>query len=355
MMARTVDRLRTPRPGRVTFILAGIALVLVALIVAQQLGVGGQRGGSDDSVAGSAGGGTTALGASEEGAAVAPDGAFMGRDLDAGSLSQGPQSMPSGGSAEEAGAPAPGGGGDGAPSQVDFLGRTIIRSGSVDLQVESVSGAFEQVRQVAQGHGGFVADSTFYGQEERQQASMTIRVPAESFGEVVLALQEMAVEVNSISTSAQDVTEEFQDLQATLRNLRAVESQYLDLLGRAESIGDVLQVQDRLSQVRLQIERTQGRIQLLESQSDMASVSVSLRPVGEEATVAEAGGGPLQAARDAWQASLDTLEGIATVAVVAVVYSWWLVPVAIVLLVIVRRAMRADRAAAPAAPAGPAE
>jgi hypothetical protein len=229
------------------------------------------------------------------------------------------------------------GGGETTLLSADLLGRKIIRNGSLDLEVESVGDAFERIRQVAESAGGFVADSTFVGSAERQSAYLTLRVPAARFGDVVSQLRGLAVEVHSISTSAQDVTEEFTDLEATLRNLRAVETQYIELLGRANTIGEILQVQDRLNQVRLQLDRVQGRMQMLEALTDMATIQVTLRPE-KPATVATIGGeGILDAARAAWAASLESIEAIAKVIVVAVVYSWWLIPIALVLLVVLRR------------------
>jgi len=204
-------------------------------------------------------------------------------------------------------------------------GRTIIRTGAVDLEVRAVADAFERVRQVATLAGGFVSDSNFSGKGETQVAYLTLRVPSDRFGDVITQLRGLAEEVRSISTNARDVTEEVTDLEATLRNLRAVEARYVDLLGRAASIGEVLQVQDRLNQVRLQIDRTEARRQLRQAQSELSSIVVALRPL-PAATKAATPTGPLAEARAAWQSSLETLEGIATFALVAAVYSWWLLP-----------------------------
>ncbi len=217
-------------------------------------------------------------------------------------------------------------------------GRTIIRNGAVDLEVESVADAFDRVRQVATAAGGFVSDSSFTGTGERQAANLTIRVPEAQFGDVITQLRALAVDVRSVSTSSQDVTAEYTDIEATLANLRAVEAQYAQLLGRASSINDVLQVQDRLNQVRLQIDRTEARRKVLDSQATLSSITVTLRPTGTAPAVkSEPAAGPLAAARGAWHASLRTLEAIATGVLVVVVYTWWIAPLALVLALVARR------------------
>ena len=224
-----------------------------------------------------------------------------------------------------AAAPAP----DGSAS-LDLLGRTIIRNASLALEVESVSESFDAVSAVAAGHGGFVSDSSLVrsGDDEAARfARLTLRVPAERFEQVLDDLRALAVEVTSASTSAQDVSGEVTDLESDLRNLRAVEAQYLELLGRANTIGEVLQVQDRLNQTRNGIERAEGRIALLRSLADLATLHVELRTPDAPPIVAEPGSStPLDAAADAWEASLATLNVLAAVVLSAVVFSWWLLP-----------------------------
>ena len=218
----------------------------------------------------------------------------------------------------------------------DLLGRRIIRTGSMEVEVESVANALERVSAIATAAGGFVADSSFFGRGEQQSAQMTLRVPAEQFEVVLNELRAIAVEVTSILTSAQDVTGELTDLDSQLRNLSAVEAQYLDLLQRAGNVGEILLVQDRLNQTRAQIDRTEGRIQLLGRLSDLATLSVTLRPVPAP-PVEISGGGPLAAAGEAWEASLRTLSAIATVAVTVAVYSWWLLPPLAIAVLAARR------------------
>ncbi|MCH7488831.1 MAG: DUF4349 domain-containing protein, partial [Chloroflexi bacterium] len=110
--------------------------------------------------------------------------------------------------------------------------------------------------------------------------------------------------------------------------LNATEQRYLELLGQADEINEILLVQDRLDVVRGQIEQVLGRINLLEHLTDLATITVHLRP---ETAVVEApvdGGGinPLESASAAWETSLAALRVVAAVALIVVVFSWWLAP-----------------------------
>ena len=213
--------------------------------------------------------------------------------------------------------------------------RKITQTASMSLQVKAVGEAFQEVGRIAAGAGGFVASSSFSNEGEEQVASITIRVPAARFQEVMASLRGLAVKVENEESQSNDVTEEYTDLGSRLRNLQATEAQYLEFLKQAKDIAEVLQVQDRLTAVRADIETVQGRINMLDSLTDMSTVTVHLRP---EAAPSEAGApNPLKAARAAWHASLDTLRALATAVAAVAAFSWWLVPVLVVLALIGRR------------------
>lgn len=206
-----------------------------------------------------------------------------------------------------------------------LLDRKIIQSTSIDITVEEVGRNFQEIIRIAETAGGFVASSTFSNVDDEQVADLTIRVPADRYQDVLAQIRGMG-EVEREGSDANDVTEEFTDRQARLRTLEATERRYLELLVEADGINEILLVQDRLDGVRGQIEQVQGRINLLENLTDLATITVHLRPPAVGAEPAADGNSPLEAAAAAWDLSLDTLRGLATGLLVVAAFSWWLVP-----------------------------
>ena len=233
---------------------------------------------------------------------------------------------------------APGGGSGTLPSLLD---RKIIRTATVTLETEQVSARFEDVGNIAAGAGGFVASSSFGNSGDKQTASVTIRVPNDRYQDVLGQLRKLG-SVTGEQSNASDVTEQYTDLDSRLRNLRATEAQYLEFLTRAENLNDVLTVQDRLNNVRAEIEQVQGRIQLLSNQADLATITTHLAPpaIAKAQPKDDGGTNPLEAAQNAWEASLAVLLGIATVGVAVVAFSWWLVLLAALVYIIARRQMQ---------------
>ncbi|MPZ49685.1 MAG: DUF4349 domain-containing protein [Dehalococcoidia bacterium] len=227
-----------------------------------------------------------------------------------------------------------------------FDDRKIVQTASLRLQVKEVGGSFEEVGRIASSAGGFVASSNFSLQGENQIASVTIRVPADRYQDVLADLRRLGEKVDVEASNASDVTQEYTDLSARLRTLEATEAQLLTLLGQARNINEILQVQDRLNSVRGQIEQVKGRMALLDKLGDLATVTVHLRPVAAIATAPS--GAPNLGAEvsEAWEASLNFLGDIAAGVIRVVVFAWWVPLLAIPTYAILRARSRTTPASA---------
>ena len=148
-----------------------------------------------------------------------------------------------------------------------------------------------QVRALAAELGGYVGGSQAGTLD--QAASVTLRVPAERFDELITRLQELTdVEVVSMSTREEDVTGQVVDLAARIRNLKASEASYRVLYDRAERIEDVLTVQGRLDEVRGQIEQLEAQLTTVEAQAALSTLTVTIIPRDEPVADAQAGWDP---------------------------------------------------------------
>jgi hypothetical protein len=153
----------------------------------------------------------------------------------------------------------------------------IIRTASMYLVVEDVARAIEQITQLATTYKGFVVSSNSWQERDRMMGNIAIRVEVANFDNAMRALRGMAVEVRSESTTGQDVTEEYTDLDAKLRNLEAAEAQLLKLMEeKTEKVTDILEVQRELVKTRGEIEQTKGRMQYLEKSSSMSLIQINL-------------------------------------------------------------------------------
>jgi len=176
------------------------------------------------------------------------------------------------------------------PAQVPPIADSakIIKNGSLEVRVGkgTVTESMNQLIAIATGLGGYVSETkTTASAQSGAQASATIsvRVPSASFEQLIASASKLG-EVRSSTTSGQDVTAQFTDIDAQLGALTATRDQLLLVLGEAKNVPDILAVQDRITQVQVQIDQLTGQKKLLTDQTAYGTLSVSLLEPG--ATIA---------------------------------------------------------------------
>jgi len=226
-----------------------------------------------------------------------------------------------------------------AAGQPDTLeARKIIRNGSLELLVNDVGQSIEKIGSIVKGVGGFIEKSTQMN-SAGHSASVTVRVPAGRLDPVMAQIKSLATTVDRESVEARDVTREYIDLDARLRNAQAEEAQYLQILKRATTIKDTLDVTEKLADVRGRIEQMQGEMKFLRSQIDMSTLEISLRAEAD-ATVAGIHWRPLRQAKLAVSEMVsglaDWVDSVIAFFINLPLIAAWLFSIVILVLVAVR-------------------
>ncbi|NOZ59614.1 MAG: DUF4349 domain-containing protein [Euryarchaeota archaeon] len=194
-------------------------------------------------------------------------------------------------------------------------GRRVIKEAQLGLEVQDLDAAMSQLEELAVAANGYVFGSSIYTLPSGQRrGTVTLEIPAGSFEATLGRIRELG-KVLHFSTSGRDVTEEFIDLEARLRNLKRQEERLLELLDRAESVKDVLEVERELWRIRGEVERLEGRLRYLERRTEMARVSVELSEPE-----------PITASLGLRSALREALEGIAKVTRWMIVAAGYLLP-----------------------------
>ncbi len=205
--------------------------------------------------------------------------------------------------------------------------RMIIRNASLAVQADDVEKFLGNARALAAEQNGTVMQTNTSFRDNKTYANIVLQVPSAAFDVTISRLRQLAFKVENENSTSQDVTEEFVDVDAQIRNLKATEASYLELLKQAKNVNDTLTVQRELTNVRGEIERRQGRLNFLQKKSDTSTISLSVSPRGVEATKSVTSSWEVgRVLDDAWQGSLKGLQGLATVLITLAVYGWWVLP-----------------------------
>ncbi len=202
--------------------------------------------------------------------------------------------------------------------------RMIVRTANLSLIVEDTEQTLEAVEDLATELHGYISDLRSWRMNEQLAASITLRVPAQSFEEARDRIKDLAKEVETENVSGQDVTEEYVDLEARLHNLEVAETELLELLTSAQETRQdaesILAIYREITSIRQQIEQIQGRMQYLDDVASLATLTVNLTPQEVEEPVVEPGWEPLGTARDALRTLVNALELLVDLLIWAAVF-----------------------------------
>lgn len=159
--------------------------------------------------------------------------------------------------------------------------RKIIRNADFQLEANSPEETQQKITAIAEGKGGFVVESTQSSSDvkvtTRDTVTMTVRVPAEKFGEALDDIRKSGNRVIVETVKGQDVTEEFVDIEARLKAKKALEEQFIEIMKRSNSVADALNVQRELANVRGEIEQIEGRKRFLENQTSLSTIKIRIQ------------------------------------------------------------------------------
>lgn len=172
-------------------------------------------------------------------------------------------------------------------AQDSSIDRKIVKDGYITAKVDNVSNAVNDISGIARRLGGEVASTNFYKNTKNlTSGNITVRVPFENFDTAFAEIKQVATFVQNESISGEDVTAQYVDLNAQLENKKSEEQSLKEILENTDGkIEDVLAVTQELSRVRGEIEQLEGQKRYMDSQTDMASISVN---ISEDVTVGAA-------------------------------------------------------------------
>ena len=164
----------------------------------------------------------------------------------------------------------------GIPTVVVSGDRNLILTAKIDMRSKDPWATSDRAQAIASGLGGDVLNLSQSGSADTRSASLTIRVPSSRFGDALQQLKSLEGEVQTSGVSAQDVTDQFIDLQARLTAKQAEEQRYIAILNRANTIDEILKVDASLGSVRTQIEQLTAQINSIKQRTDFSTISMSI-------------------------------------------------------------------------------
>ncbi|MDA0832332.1 MAG: DUF4349 domain-containing protein [Planctomycetota bacterium] len=211
----------------------------------------------------------------------------------------------------------------GVAANVAFSERKQIRTARLELRSDDSALSTAKIEDLTTNLGGYVSSKETQAHEIRGYVSLTLRVPNDKLEMLLKGIRDAVTAVDAESISTQEVTEQFIDLTARLKTLSATETEIAKLLEesreRKASVDDIMAVHQRMIDIRTQIESTQGKLNVLDRQSEMATLFVTMRPVETAVPIVSKRWQPMETIHASVRFLVRALQVIATVLIVAAI------------------------------------
>ena len=166
---------------------------------------------------------------------------------------------------------------DGEKEEIES--KLIVKEGNLVIKVKDLDQGIKTLEKLANTFkGSIVLSQQRKFPKSKIKAKIVLRIPEEHFDKALQEIKSIAIEIISSEIKGEDITTEYIDLKARLKNLEAVENQLLEILKKAKTTQETLAVFRELKDIRNQIEILKGRIQFLERSSKFAKIIVNLIP-----------------------------------------------------------------------------
>jgi hypothetical protein len=156
-----------------------------------------------------------------------------------------------------------------APATETARGPMLIYTATMNMAVFQVVEASKQVETMARDAGGFLA--------RRDDTSIVIRIPAAKFEDILKRIEKLG-DVLHRNVAAEDVTEQFMDMEVRLKNARAVRDRLQQLLEKATKVEESLSIEKELTRIGTEIETLEGKLKYLRDRVMFSTITVSFQP-----------------------------------------------------------------------------
>jgi hypothetical protein len=157
------------------------------------------------------------------------------------------------------------------------IDRKIVKNGDISFETNDIAATRQKILAKLKNLSGYVVDDKESTDNEgnRKDYTLNVSIPADNFDRLLSFVSSSADKIDSKNISITDVTTNYIDITTRLANKKILENRYLDLLKKASKISDLLEIENKLTEIRSDIESTQGRLNYLNKQVLYSSLNIT--------------------------------------------------------------------------------
>jgi hypothetical protein len=159
-------------------------------------------------------------------------------------------------------------------SENESIAQRIIKTSNLSFETPSVEKTYQHIASLLKVRNGFIQTDNTTKDYGRISRSLIVRIPTNQFQPVIDSIVKKVKVFDFKNTSLRDVTEEFIDLEARLKAKKTLENRYLQLLSKAKTVKEMLEIEREIAKIREEIEAKQGRLKYLQNKVSFSTINL---------------------------------------------------------------------------------
>lgn len=170
-------------------------------------------------------------------------------------------------------------------SSSEYVEQKIVYTANLDLETKNIEDAMITINNNIDSNEGYIESDNRYDWNSfddlytRRRAEMTIRIPTENFETFLNSVANENIIVTSLNKDRTDYSEMYYDKDSRINSLRIQESRLMDLLAKADSVDVMLDIEDRLTDVRYEIESLTKELKTIDSKVAYSTIYLYISEV----------------------------------------------------------------------------
>lgn len=157
----------------------------------------------------------------------------------------------------------------------DVQKQMLIKRATIRFEVKNYEDSRRKINNIIRVCNAYVASENESRNDYQISNTMSIRVPASIFDNLIDSIVSQAKNLDERSMNVEDVTEEYVDTDARLKAKREIEKRYLEILKKAKNVSEILEVEEKLGAIREEIESAEGRLKYLSHQVSFSVIDLT--------------------------------------------------------------------------------
>jgi len=157
----------------------------------------------------------------------------------------------------------------------ELVDRKLIKIGKVEFETDNLNSTRKNIFEAVKIHKGYVSSDQEFKSTGRKSNTVVIRVPAENFDNLLSNATKGVEKFDRKEIEVKDVTEEFLDVQARLKTKKELEQRFIEILKKANTVTEILEIEKQIGHLRSEIESIEVRLKYLTDRVSFSTLEMT--------------------------------------------------------------------------------